>query len=639
MRLPILIGVVILGIVLAGALLAPQFRSAAEKANEQALTEATLAQRLLHRYDVRLPGLARRAEPETLKTADLEAIAQEARERLEALRKQATQTLGRIRSEATAEGLPAPEMQVPGAHAAGLQRAVRGYEQLLRDNADLLKQALQHAKAASGAANPLGVAQVAGMVEYARAAGLFAEAQLLRLRQAAVLERMLALAAEGGAQRAREAFLAGLDVTEIVAQLRADLDELRSLHETAVERAGALAAEVAAREAELEQITQALAQARDERFALEQRGFVAGDDASFEAYRQQFLDITERLRTLQEREQLLRFGGRQEARFEGDDMLTATISGGEALVGLETLRAQATAAEDQAQRLAAGLKAIEEHVGFLTAAGKSAAEGAQRHAALRGQLEAQADDLRPQLEELIQAATAKEDAALKAARAAVRAFRSSQQAADQWVRQAQETQRDKDPERANPRLRMMVAETAIPRVGVSAEIEARLLIGRICLQRVEASERLIEDMRLLDEMRSDAGFDATPFEEQIAAAVEEGLKELEAAEKACQKLIQKSPQESKWITQAALATVYHLLARLDPAQAPVYFANALEQVETATAGREAFPYAGTHVRFREHLRALLGSGAVPEAEPGTEAGAETGEPAPGEGETPPEGGD
>lgn len=621
----ILVGVVILAAIISAGILAPEFRSAEIKAADQAREEAALAARLLHRYDYRLGQLARRADPKNLQDADFDTLIEMSmrdpvsrkerpvRDLLQEYNKKNAPLLDQMKRDAENAGLPAPVVELPAVSAAGLKQALSQYEGALKNNADLLKQAAQHAKSAR-TGNIVGAAQISGMAEYTRAAALLAEARILRQEQQLWQARLLLLGGQWGAYQADEDYLAGLDVVDILAALRQDLDEIRQLHTEAASAASTLATIVAGRTQELAEVEQELRQGQEDLFALERQGFIAGDDESFQAYRDRYLELSNHLREREEREQLLRLGGRANARFDGDDLETATVTGGDEVVGLEVLQPRLAAVEDKAGRLANAVAVLEGHIEFVGHMGQAAREGQDRYTGLQELLDAEQKETQPRVMDLDQEASEKEAEALKAAREAVSAYRDSQQVIDKWVREAREVQSNKDTERKNTRLNMIVGDKYFPQIGSSAEAAALVLIGRIHAQRIEANQSLIDDMNIFVELRPGTEFIADQFVEKIAASRADALDKLSKAGEIYKKLISQAPVTTKWIAQAGQATVLHLLARIDQLGAKMYLASALGLAQEATQGREHSPYLQKHVLFRDHLRKQVVPGTM-EPEP------------------------
>jgi hypothetical protein len=548
---PILVGSLIGLVILAAALVAPHLRSSSAKAGEDASRQAALAQRLLSHYDSQLPHL------------------------------------GPLTGSAGAEN---PK-----------------FTALLHENDALLERAAQEAQQARSGegATVLGVPQVAGMADYVRASGLFAESQALRQEQRLLQSRLLRLTTQWATYRANQDYLAGLDVREILSQLRTDLEEMRGLGTEAQENVSVLSAEVAQREQDLAGVVATRESLQEELRTLEQQSFTPGDDASFTAFRDRFVDLSAQLRDLEAEEQLLSLGGLRNAQWTEDDPSAGEVTG-EPVVSLEALKGRLATAEERARRLTAAATALEDHIRFVEQAGTSAKQGESEYAELQDKLKASQEELLKPLADLAVAAAKTEDAALQAARRSVDAFRAAQQAADAWQSSAREVQSERDTERLNERLKMMTGDTTIPLVGNSGQAAALLLTGRIHAQRIEANEALIADMRQITEMRPGTSFDPAAYEEQVAVARENAIKVLGDARTIYEKLITKAPVNIKWIAQTGLAVTCQLQARVNPAEADILLADAVQTINEATDGREQSPYLRVPVLLRDHLREITG---------------------------------
>jgi hypothetical protein len=625
-RLPLIVGAGIVVLVLAAFIAAPQLRSTAAKTAEQARDQATLAERALYQYNYGLPDVQRLAPPEELKTANLEALAEQAKADIEQGTKDLSKRLNDIRSQAQKAGLPAAQVSLPTADAGGLKRALTHYEQMLADNEQLLKQAMQDARAArQSGSSVLGVPQVAGMVEYARASRALCEASVLRDRQQQLQAELLLTNSQARGYAAALAGAEGMEMTAVVTGLQSDLAEVQKLAADSTARAEKLAAQVSEREQELAPITAEQSQVRDELLALENKGFNAGDDASFEAYRSQYQRLATRARELQEQEELLRLGGLRGARFADDDYENAEIQGGEEVLSLELLREMAAAAQEAAKRSGKAVTEMQQQIKAAEQSGQDAQAGAERYAELMKGLQARQEELRPQIDELAKKASEKEDEALKAAADAVSAFRTSQQAADNWMRDARELQSQRDPERVNPRLKMMLDDKAVPAMGSSAEAEALVLIGRIYAQRIDANRSLLTDLKQLQDNAEQADSATADLQAQIDNDAGEATTRLQNAIKIYDGLVNKVNSNTKWVPQAALAGVHTLLARINPSEAAAHLTDALECIQKSTSGHERSPYVQQYLDFQQHLEKLTageqeGSGEkAAEGEPAAES--------------------
>jgi hypothetical protein len=615
-RTPHAVGIAIVVLILVAALLAPHLRSGAAKVTEQAQTEAILARRLLHRHDFRLPILGQRVEAGALKEANLQLLLERARERLAQAAREASTQLNQLRSQAEQARLPVPQIQPPGADAASVRRALSEYEKLLNENQNLLSEAARLARQARTAAGTgaVGIAQVEGMIRYTQAAALLAEADLLRARHQELQARILRQRGWIDVYLAGTRQYAGLNPEPVLERLRADLDEIRQEAEQASQQSESAARELADRMAALAQVGSQLNTAQNELAELERRGFRAGDDAAFEEYRRRYLELSERVRQLQDQEQLLRFGGLEDAELEGDDLLTGVLRGGKVVRSVEELRQTAELAAERARRLAAGVAELQGHIEFLTGSTQRWQQVAEHYADLSDQTAQALDQTWPELYRLVQEAVAKEDAALKAAREALAAFRAEQQAVEQFLRDAREVQSRVDPERKNPRLNLIVGEKALSQAADSARALTLLLVARIHMQRIRANQSLLADLSLLESADESTGLKSLPpdspirpevLEQEIASAREEASKNIQEAIKIYEGLAGKVAPSTKWVPQVALAGALWVAAQLNPEAAMDYLTSAVKELEAATSGREQNPYVGPHAAFRDHLKQLL----------------------------------
>jgi hypothetical protein len=170
------------------------------------------------------------------------------------------------------------------------------------------------------------------------------------------------------------------------------------------------------------------------------------------------------------------------------------------------------------------------------------------------------------------------------------------------------TRSEKDPNNKNWRLAQISKDPYLPHLARAAEAAARVRAGRIHAQRAEGSERLIESMQLFAEINPEFAFDAAQFQEQAATSRSAGLETVNTARELYAAVADKlGSQPTAWVPQGAQAAVLELLARIDPAQAATYQAQALELVRQALDKREQAPYTQHLVAFRDHF----GGGAAP----------------------------
>lgn len=628
MKPPILIGIALGLVILAASIFAPALRSSASRQAVLAQDQATLALRQLARYNPDLPRLNALAAPEAMKQADaaaLESAVAAAKESLERTAGDYSQAVRRAHAAADLNGLPAPDLPKFSADVAGVQRAIADFARAVQENDALLAKAAQDAAAAvTTDANALGVTQTAGMIDYVRAANLSGAAEALRARQAAALARLLEVGVQWKVTQGALDEYRGLDTAQSLQQLGTDQEELGGLRRAADEAVTALTAQVTERRAALTQVEKNLRDTQQALQTLEEQGFRAGHDddpQGFPGYRTQYLGLHAQLRELQQREQELRKGVLHGAELDGDDWAGSPLSGGEALVGLEELERRLATAQERARRLENADASLDAQAGYLTEVGQRAQAEAARFQERLTELEAAQQALTEEIPKLAAAAFNKEEEALQAARRASDAFAKSQRAADAWLNAARTTQRERDPNRKNERLALVLRDVYLEHVGRSAEAAARLLAGRIYAQRALATQSLIEDMRRFTDLFTAQRFtfDPSEFQAQLDAARTTGIETVDKAAELYNTIAEKlSSQPTAWVPLGALAATYHLRAQLGPDEAATYLARAGEVAQKAVEKRERFPYAATLVRFRDHLAAggVVGSAPTAPTAPG-----------------------
>ncbi len=625
MKSPILIGLALAVLIIAAGLLAPLLRGADRKKVEQAQDRAALAERELARHSLTLPRADALADSAAMKgqEAELGAAVADAAEPLKATSTEYGKLARTAQDLAQRYGLSAPTLPPFGTDTAGVLRAVGQFQSTLKENQDLLSRALKDAQAAVAIdGEGLGVQQALGMGEYVRAVELLAQAEELRAHQAGAQARLLDVAAQWKAAQGSLDYYRGLDATPIVAGLRTDFAELGGLQADAAAQAAQLAAEVAGRKQALEPVVPKLAAQQAQLLNLQKQGFKAGQDegeGGFNAYRERYLALTESVRQLQQQEQELRYGGLRGAAAADADWAAGALQGGQAFVGLEELQRRLDVAQERAQRLEKSTQTLDEHIRFVAESGQRAQTEAARYQERLARLETAVQEIAAEVEKLAGDAFSKEGEALKAAEGAVRAFIQSQRAADAWLRTAREVQRERDPSRKNERLDKVLKDPYLEHVARSAEASARVLAGRIHVQRIESDEGLLGDMRVFTEMYTDPrfSFDPTTFETQIETARAAGLETLQTATQIFTTISEKlSAAPTVWVPLGAAAATYHLLARVDPDLAQANLSKATELIQKAVEKRESFPYAKAFVLFRDHLAGLGTAKQPAEAKPG-----------------------
>lgn len=642
-----LVGAAIVLLLLAAGILAPMFQSAQRKATAQARAQADLARRQLARVSAGLPRLDAIADVDALQAADLSSAISQAAEDLKGISDEYARLMRVSAERAQRDGLPAPEIQPLAPNASGVNRALDGFAAAVKANQALLQQATRDAQSARGIdSGALGVTHVLGMAKYVEAAQLLAEAEALRALQVARQAELLQAATTWKLMRGQADHFRGLDAEPILAQLRADLTELRELRDQANARVAALEAEVRSRTQELlgdeaagtPGVVGQMQALQQELLALEERGFKAGaDDApdGFNAYRTRYLELTGQLQELQQREQELRFGGRPGAALVGRDPLTAELQGGERVIGLADLEPQLAGAREVAERLDGAHVSLEAHIVYVQKTGEDADEEIQRYQQRSAQLETRqkelagsGEDQAGEIRQLDKAAMEKEEAALSAAEQAVSAFAQAATATRNWVSAARELQQQRDPNRVNERLRLLLDDPYIEHVSQSAEAAARMLVARIQALRMEAARTLIEDMGVLATINPALAFDAAPYQTVADTAQKAGLEALEKARQTYERLANDSKAaNSSWVPRAALAAAQHLTWRLDPAatvelpgdQVGTFRDLAAQTITAALERRDQHPDLRPYVPYRTFLgRAFAAATIAPAAPPAAE---------------------
>lgn len=599
----IFIGLVV-GVVLLGAMfVAPAFFPTPEQQNRAALEQATLALRAAHGFDPELPRLALEADPAALKQADLQKLVDGAPEAFQKLGEALAREVAAAQQRDRAAQVPPGAYTAPALTGTGLKGAIDASDQLVNQNDALLQTAIREATAAQQSGRDVvGVSAALGMVQYSRASQRLVEAQRLRTVHGEQLARLLENASVWKLAKGDADHYAGLDTTEIRTNLAADLAELQKQEAEARADEQALAAQVEERERQVTAVRAELAAGRADLMKLERQSFQVGDDSSFQAYRSQYQQLIDRLDALQQREQALAFGARTGVELDelDADAVVPAVEDGEAMDGLGTLQARLATAKERSAALGKARALMQAQIANLQQSGQAATGVQQRYAAVQAEIQKRIDAVAADVQQAADAAMQKEEEAIKAAEDALRAFADAETAADNWKRAAGELQQASDPERTNPRLRMIGDDNVTRDIAASGAAQARLLLARAhALRHGALGEQLAAYERYRD-LAAGVEFDKPALQKSIDEARENAIKTLNDAVQSFEKLSKGKP-ESAWIPQVSLAAAYHLLARVDSGQASAHRARALELLKTATEKREQAPYTRTAVRFREHL--------------------------------------
>ena len=629
---PLVIGVVLAIAILALGFLVPAILPATVSSTTvQALQEAELARRQLHAYDASLPLAAARANVAELKEADFGRLVERSQEEFDTLGSEFSQLVNRVKSADRQNRMPESPVRALVPNPSNVQARVSELERSVRDNEQLLTGAARSSRSATQTdRDALGVGQVAGMVKLAEAGRLLAEARELRARLTAEQARLLAVATAGAEAQSERDRHAGLNVAEIRGVLDGHLDTITAALAESQAEVDRLSAEVAEREQTLAGLRGQLEETRTQRLTLEEMGFTVGDDASFEAYRAEYLRLSNTLRELEEREQLLAFGGIEGGRVAGDDLLKGTIEGGVTVVGLNELKRNLALVEDKLTRYTRARQALEDQKNLVTTMGGEARTWEAQYAARLETEATEVQQIRASMDELARQAFEQETAALAAAGNAATAFKSAKSAADRWTGEATSLQREKDLQRRNERLKLIAGDNFAAEAAASADAQAKTLVGRIYTERALGLADYLDTLARANELMPGSELDTVKkLQEQFTEAHDQAISILNEAREAYERLAQKQSSTS-WVHQASLATVYHLLWLIDEFNAAQHRSNLLDQLGKVVEDRQQSP----HLQQQVALYALVtGGAAAPQSDqPESEEpdSAESGDEEPGE---------
>jgi hypothetical protein len=617
---------VIAVVLLAAAFVIPRFLTPTVPPDTlRALEEAELARRQLRSYNASMPLVGAFSDLERLKEADFGRLVERSQDAFATLGEQFAKRVRAAQLSDRQNNLPQTDLRAVGGSPSGVQSAVGRFEGALRDNRALLDTAANSARSATQTdRDALGVGHVAGMVKLAKASRLLADARRLRAQLATRQADAVAVAAEWAAVRSEKDHYAGLNVANIQGNLSADLGKISEALAESERRVDALRRAIAEREQALATTRAALEQARAERLSLKEMGFTVGDDASFADYRERYLELSQRLGALQQRQQLLAVGGIRGGQPADDDFLEGELRGGETVIGLEELRRRLAIAEANLERYQQARRALNDQQSLVKTFGDDAQTQENRYTERLEALTAKANRVSEDLAAVNQQAFEKENTAIQAAREAASAFKLAQSAVQGWKRAAEELQREKDPQRMNERLSRIARDTLAGEFVSSAEAQAKTLLGRIHTERALGLAGYLSTLRRMTELMPGSAFEAEPLEEAFNTAREEAISTLGEARELYGRLAQKGGPSS-WIHQSSLAAVFHLLWQIDEFNAAQHRSEVINQLGKAVGGRERFPYLQQQVALQQ---AVGGSAPAPgpeadvEEEPLEEAPAE-----------------
>ncbi len=618
------IGLVLGAVILAAVFFVPRYLPGKpDRQSIEALKAAELAKRELHAYDPELSAAAQHVPVSELEKADLDQLAERSGDALTALQAEMSKTVRQAQSLDRKYKMPAGKLRALPGGAAGLRSGIKAFSELLRENDKLLADAEKNARsAASKGRGVVGVNEASGMVNLARAERYAEVARHIRTEIEERLGRCFSVAMEWAACRADRDHYAGLDVSKTREQLEADLEEVTTLARQAGDRQKTLAGQIAEARTRLKTVREDIQKTRTARMTLAEAGFQAGNDASFDAYRRKYLELSKRLVTLQTQEMLLAYGGIEGGEFAGDDYLHAPIEGGHPVVGIDELGRRLERVKISAERYAKARTELEQEIQRITRFGQEAQKQREAFAGRLDELAAQVKQLTSEIDALAKQAVEVEDKALRAAREAATAARAAKSAVDRWKSEASSTQSKFDSQRQNERLTRIARDERLAAFAAASEAQAKMLAGRVLVGRALRVQAEVTTLGQAAALMPSLSVDLAARRQSYQAAVDAAVKSLTEARDTYQRLVQKGGA-TRWAYQASLALVSHLLWQVDTANAAKHRSDLIAQLGETVKGRTQWP----HLQEEVELYSVLTGGKPPTPGPGAEPGDDTQKPA------------
>jgi hypothetical protein len=321
------------------------------------------------------------------------------------------------------------------------------------------------------------------------------------------------------------------------------------------------------------------------------------------------------------------------ATIEDGEFEDGELVGGEPVEGIDELERKLAVAEEQAQRCASAAAASEQMLARVLASGKNAAEQLSLVSKRVTELTKQLGDARNSLMSLAASASEKEMAALTAARSAEQAFGAAATAAQKWISAQRELKQQMDKTGKNERLKLILNDNMLLHVGPAGQAQAKLMGGRILLQRAESLAMLVTGLGGVASHVPGFEFDET-HKGDLEAARADARAAIDSAREGYVRLAEAPLRpETAWVRKALTAYAYHMLAAASetPDAASSLLGKAAAQISDAVKGSERYPPLAWHVAFRDHLVAR-GAAPAPDAPaPGEDDGNGANETPPGDG--------
>lgn len=595
------LGLILSAVLVAAVFVTPKFLPASPNpATLDAEQAAELARRQLNAYDTALPPLGSQASLDQLKQAEFEQLVQRDSEQFNALGERFSEEVRRVRSLDQRSDMPAGDLRAVSMNASGISASVGSFERQLQQNQKLLADAGKSAGGAGSSGREIAsVGQIAGAINMTEAENQLSQARRVRAEITGTLGELFAAAAAWKGASGERDYNSGLKVSDISDGLSADVVEIESAAGEARDESAALRQSIATLESELKQVMEELGRLRAQRIEMEKTGFTAGNDSSFNSYRDQYVAVGARMVELQLREQELEFGA-----VAGDE------AADEQFIGLNELKRRLAVAEEREAGLAEALSALNARRDLVAGIGGEAEARGEHYAKRLDTVAGEARNVHTRVIELQKQATDLEAKALNAAQQAASAYGRAKAAVSTWKGNASALQSKVDPQRLNDRLKEIAKDDFASDYPTSSEAQAKILIGRIQTERALGIANILDTIRRASEMAPALEFDISELQGQYDAAREEAVKSLGEARDLYERLAQKSSNTS-WVHQASLAMIYHLLAQVDEAGANQHRSNLIDQLGKAIANRTQSPHLRREV---ELYTQLTGESAAPTRE-------------------------
>lgn len=599
MKAATLIGLVIAGVILAAWFLAPTLQSATVQADADAVRQAEGARRLLDPQAGYSPHIARLGlliDDMRFEQAELSAYSEDAEAAL-------TEALGEGERGSLAAKVKS------GFRAGNIAPAIQTAQQAIEQNASLLKAALEQSGQAAGADAPAFAHLVHGSAKLQAA-----EARLLEAGQAwqelgRVMRNLEEQAARYRGLQVSSQYYEDLEIRPVIETFQQGEYSISGLEQELAETRETitnLTNQIDSRAAELADVRARMKELQRKQTQLVQTGYEMGNESAFAEYRERYLDLAAQLRELEGEEQTLLHGRRVGAEFADGDPADGPILGGEMVLGIEALKNQRALQESRAQQLQEAIAQLATRVDEIEANQRSLQAEVSDYATRLQGLREEIDALQTEASTLVDSAAGANAAALDAAIDARAAFRQATSALNAMQRDARQRQSERDPERQNELLTRIVNDRMLTAMGESAEAAARVVEGRIQLERLTELERYLRASNQVAEMIGGT-FDGQQTQAAIDASRTEGLEALQAAFQLYNDQAS-AAGPTRWIPQTAMGTVVYLQSKLEPddQRAEQMALDAADMLWQACSGAEENPLLADAVLFRDYLRAKTG---------------------------------